>query len=191
MTYTEPVGVVYLLQCRKQSLKLYHFDMGETREHVSLHLWQGQFKLWANCFMCRMSVANSGPPDLTDNTTTKWWVEHPNYCAMTHLSKRIGTSQMVTHTRHNREPIIRRRNFPLGAYTWHWRTLVLDKLVYMKKKIKICLRANFSLCWMPVTNRWPRISQTTMPATEMPSVLATRPWPILRKRISIISTVSR
>ena len=34
--------------------------------------------------------------------------------------KRIGTSIMVSHIRHNSEPILSRKDSPLGVYTWSW-----------------------------------------------------------------------
>ena len=38
---------------------------------------------------------------------------------MTHPWKRIGNNRIVSHTRHNRETILDRKDSPLGCYSWY------------------------------------------------------------------------
>ena len=72
------------------------FCIEETREHVSEHWQEGNYQLWANCFMCwnPVSIAGLGsfkatlPPDYGD---------FPNHSAMTRPSKCTDTIYKSLH----------------------------------------------------------------------------------------------
>ena len=66
-----------------------------TWEHVSVPWYQVEYQLWANCFMCWMPVANSGPKFSGNSTTTVAAVlsERPNPEPWPIRQKRVGASQ--------------------------------------------------------------------------------------------------
>ena len=92
-----------------------HFRMEETWEHVFVHWQQGKFQLWANCLMSWPQVENPGPR-VAQRTP------HPLLCRACwsvgndpSVKKWISSSLTISHTRHNSESILGRKDSPLGC----------------------------------------------------------------------------
>ena len=66
-------------------------------------------------FLCR-GKASSKPraPESEGNSVTHYCAEYANHSAITHPSKRIGTSHVGSHTEPNSGPILGRKDSPLG-----------------------------------------------------------------------------
>ena len=94
---------------------------------------------------------------------THYRVECPNYSAMTHPSKRIVTSRMVLHNRHNSEPILGRNNSSLGcldralAYRYDLCVEEIWEHVSVQWRLGKKLCANCFMCWNPVSNAGSRV----------------------------------
>ena len=91
------------------------FCMEETWEHVYVHWQQGNYPLWANCFMWWNPVANAG-------LRVSRQLCHPLLCWVSlplghdlSVKKWTGTSRMVSHNRHNNEPTLSMNDSPLGC----------------------------------------------------------------------------
>ena len=89
--------------------------MEETWDYVSVHWQQGNYQLWANCFMCWNPVAIAGIRVSRQH-------RHPLLCQVSwplghDLSAQNGLALVVkvSHTRHNNEPTLSKNDSPLGC----------------------------------------------------------------------------
>ena len=66
----------------------------------------------------------------------KWFAGCDNV-KLFELHKKVGTSPVVSHTQCNSKPILVRKDFPLGVYTWHW--CIVTSFLY-GGDMRTCLR---------------------------------------------------
>ena len=99
--YSGNLLVFIITECTWNDVFLIIFCMEETWEHVSVHWQRGKYRLWANRFICWMSVSNAGsrvsrqlrhpllcpdhsvitrPSNLNGFGCSYWWYEWNVFC---------------------------------------------------------------------------------------------------------------
>ena len=130
---------------------------------------------------CTDSQFRARTPESPGNSATHYCAECPNTRTGPTGQKRIGTRRMVSHTRHNSEPILGRNASPLGclhlalAYRYHF--CIFDG----NTRTSPCtgsrvnqLWVNCIMCWIPISNAGPGVLKQTPLLTIVPSVLIIR-----------------
>ena len=110
-------------------------------------------------------ITGGFPLQRASNAPTHYRVECPNYSAMTHPSKRIGTSRMVSHNWLNSEPILGRNNSSLDcldrALAYRYYSCIEETWEHVSVQWqpgkKLC--ANCFMCWNPISNAASRVSR--------------------------------